>query len=113
MQQRLALDRLGIWSCVVSHTLKFLDSAGRSVIQESATVVDSRENQTTTFVVVPASGDVVCNRQQLLLFVHKFIHHPELLPEIFINHKLFTFNDEIHRIKSNIHLYLFLQDLDQ
>jgi len=38
-----------------------------------------------------------------------FIHRPELLPEIFINNKLFTFNDEIHkyntRIKSNIHLY--------
>jgi len=49
------------------------------------------------------------HKQQLLLFVHKFIHHPELLPEIFINNKFFTFNDEIHkyntRIKSNIHLY--------
>ena len=48
-------------------------------------------------------------KQQLLLFVHKFIHHPELLPEIFINNKFFTFNDEIHkyntRIESNIHLY--------
>ena len=49
------------------------------------------------------------HKQQLLLFVHKFIHYTELLPEIFINNKLFTFNDEIHkynaRIKSNIHLY--------
>jgi len=49
------------------------------------------------------------HKQQLLLFVHKFIHHPESLPEIFINYKFFTFNDEIHkyntRIKSNIHLY--------
>jgi len=38
-----------------------------------------------------------------------FRHHPELLPEIFINNKFFTFNDEIHkyntRIKSNIHLH--------
>jgi len=46
------------------------------------------------------------HKQQLLLFVHKFIHHPELLPEIFINNKFFTFNDEIHkyntRIESNI-----------
>ena len=50
------------------------------------------------------------HKQQLLFFVHKFIQHPELLPEIFINNKFFfTFNDEIHkyntRIKSSIHLY--------
>jgi len=49
------------------------------------------------------------HKQQLLLFFHKFIHHPELLPDIFINNKFFTFNDEIHkyntRITSNIHLY--------
>jgi len=49
------------------------------------------------------------HKQQLLLFVHKFIHHPELLAEIFISNKFFTINDEIHkyitRIKSNIHLY--------
>jgi len=37
------------------------------------------------------------HKQQLLLFVHKFIHRPELLPEIFINTKFFTFNDEIHK----------------
>ena len=46
------------------------------------------------------------HKQQLLLFVHKFIRHPELLPKIFINNKFSTFNDEIHkyntRIKSNI-----------
>jgi len=46
------------------------------------------------------------HKQQLLLFVHRSIHHPELLSEIFINNKFFTFNDEIHkyntRIKSNI-----------
>ena len=49
------------------------------------------------------------HKQQLLLFVHKFIHRPKLLPEIFINNKFFTFNDQLHkyntRIKSNIHLY--------
>ena len=33
------------------------------------------------------------HKQQLLLFVHKFIHNPELLPEIFINNKFFTFNN--------------------
>ena len=33
------------------------------------------------------------HKQQLLLF----IHHPELLTEIFINNKFFTFNDEIHK----------------
>ena len=45
--------------------------------------------------------------------VEKIVKHdswpiqPELLPEIFINNKFFTFNDEIHKykIKSNIHLY--------
>jgi len=49
------------------------------------------------------------HKQQLLLFVHKFIHRPKLLPKIFINNKFFTFNDQLHkyntRIKSNIHLY--------
>jgi len=56
--------------------------------------------------------------------VEKIVKHdswpiqPELLPEIFINNKFFTFNDEIHKykIKSNIHLYqstILLQDLDQ
>ena len=35
-------------SCVVQHTLKFLDDAGRSTVQESVTVVDSQENQTTS-----------------------------------------------------------------
>jgi len=49
------------------------------------------------------------HKQQLLLFVYKSIHHPELLPEIFINNKCLTFNDEIHkyntRIKSDINLY--------
>ena len=45
----------------------------------------------------------------LFFFYSKFIDHPELLPEIFINDKLLTVNDDIHkyytRIKSNIHLY--------
>ena len=49
-------------------------------------------------------------RQNVFLVVNKFIHHPELLPEIFINNKFFTFNDGIYkyntRIKSNIHLYI-------
>ena len=49
------------------------------------------------------------HKQQLLLFAHKFIHHPKLLPEVFINNKFFTFNEEIHnyetRTKTNIHLY--------
>jgi len=48
-------------SCVVLHTLQFLDGAGRSAIQQSVAVVDPRENQTRTSVLVPASGDVVCD----------------------------------------------------
>jgi len=42
------------------------------------------------------------HKQQLLLLVHKFIHHPELLLEIFINNKFFTFNDEIHKYNTRI-----------
>ena len=43
---------------------------------------------------------------QILLFVHKFIHHPQTLPDIFISY--FTQNSFIHsyntRGKSNLHL---------
>jgi len=43
---------------------------------------------------------------QLLLFVHKFIHHCELLPEVFKNY--FVFNNSIHgyvtRHKDDLHL---------
>ena len=49
------------------------------------------------------------HKQQLLYFVHKRIHHPELLPEIFADSNYFTFNEQIHnyntRNKTNIHLY--------
>ena len=49
------------------------------------------------------------HKQQLLLFAHKFIYHPHLLPETFINNKFFTFNKDFHnyetRSKANIHLY--------
>ena len=49
------------------------------------------------------------HKQQLLLFVHKNVHHPEKLPEIFVADKFFTFNEEIHdyntRNKSNMHIY--------
>ena len=45
----------------------------------------------------------------LLLFVHKYVHHPEKLPEIFVADKFFIFNEEIHdyntRNKSNMHIY--------
>ena len=44
-----------------------------------------------------------------LLFVHKFIHHPELLPEVFNHSNFFTFNEEIHntRTKDKLHLHLY------
>jgi len=49
------------------------------------------------------------HKQQLLLFVHKYVHHPEKLPEIFVADKFFIFNEEIHdyntRNKSNMHIY--------
>ena len=45
----------------------------------------------------------------LLLFVHKYVHHPEKLPEIFVADTFFIFNEEIHyyntRNKSNMHIY--------
>ena len=31
------------------------------------------------------------HKYQILLFVHKFIHHPELLPEVFIHSNFFYF----------------------
>ena len=47
--------------------------------------------------------------QQLLLFVHKNVNHPEKLPEIFVADKFFICNEEIHnyntRNKSNMHIY--------
>jgi len=47
--------------------------------------------------------------QQLLLFVHKYVHHPEKLPEIFVADKFIICNEEIHdyntRNKSNMHIY--------
>ena len=62
------------------------------------------QGQSTETAVLQVLSDIL-----QAVFVHKFIHHPKLLPEIFINNKLFTFNDEIYkyntRIKSNIHLY--------
>ena len=51
------------------------------------------------------------HKQQLLLFVHKYVglHHPEKLPEIFVADKFFIFNEDIHdyntRNKSNMHIY--------
>lgn len=49
------------------------------------------------------------HKQQLLLFGHKYVHHPEKLPEIFVADKFFIFNEEIHdyntRNKSNMHIY--------
>jgi len=39
----------------------------------------------------------VCVSSTDALVVYKFIHHPEFLPEIFINNKFFTFNDKVHK----------------
>ena len=35
--------------------------------------------------------------QQLLIFVHKFVFHPELLPPVFIRNNYFVFNDQVHQ----------------
>jgi len=48
------------------------------------------------------------HKLQLCLFVHKFIHHPELLPDIFKHCNYFVHNERVHiydtRNKANLHL---------
>ena len=45
---------------------------------------------------------------QLILFVHKFLHHPQLLPDVFHKNRYFVLNEQIHvhntRNKSKIHI---------
>ena len=36
------------------------------------------------------------HEQQLLIFVHKFVFNPELLPPVFIRNNYFVFNDQVH-----------------
>ena len=46
---------------------------------------------------------------QLLLFVHKFLHHPQLLPDVYVKNHYFVLNEQVHvhntRNKSKIHMY--------
>ena len=45
---------------------------------------------------------------QLLLIVHKFLHHPQLLPDIFFKNQYFVLNEQIHgyntRNKTKMHI---------
>ena len=57
------------------------------------------------------------HKQQLLLFVHKYIYHPELLPDVFVKSNYFVLNEHIHsyntRFKSDIHLFSHNTSLGQ
>jgi len=47
------------------------------------------------------------HEQQLLILVHTFVFHPELLPPVFIRNNYFVFNDHAHqynvRAKKNVY----------
>jgi hypothetical protein len=49
--------------------------------------------------------------QQLLLFVHKFVHHPDTLPAVFVKNNYFIPNSQVHnystRDNKNLHLLNF------
>jgi len=55
------------------------------------------------------------HKYNILLFAHKFFHHPYLLPDIFVSY--FTINSEYHgystRSKGDPHLELFTSSLGQ
>ena len=55
------------------------------------------------------------HKYNILLFVHKFFHHPYQLPDIFVSY--FTINSEYHgyctRSKGDPHLELFTSSLGQ
>jgi hypothetical protein len=36
------------------------------------------------------------HEQQLLILVHKFLFHPEMLPPVFIKNNYFVVNDQVH-----------------
>jgi len=46
--------------------------------------------------------------QQLLILVHKFVFHPELLPPVFIRNNYFVFNDQVHQynVRTKKDLYI-------
>ena len=49
------------------------------------------------------------HKLQLLVFVHKFMHHKELLPAVFVNDNYFIINEQVHsyntRTRKDIHMY--------
>jgi hypothetical protein len=49
--------------------------------------------------------------QQLLLIVHKFVHHPDTLPAVFLKNNYFIPNSQVHnystRDNKNLHLLNF------
>ena len=40
--------------------------------------------------------------QQLLLFVHKFVHHPDTLPAVFVKNNYFIPNSQVHNYSTRI-----------
>ena len=47
------------------------------------------------------------HEQQLIIFVHNFVFHPELLPPVFIRNNNFVFNDQVHQynVRTKTDLY--------
>ena len=75
---------------------------------ETFTVGTSHEQQTTILMLVR----ITTRTRDFFngIFILSFQRSPNvILPEVFINNKFFTFNEEIHnyetRTKTNIHLY--------
>jgi hypothetical protein len=50
------------------------------------------------------------HEQQLLIFVHKYVFHLELLPSVFIRNKYSVFNDQIHQYNIRTKKDLYLQN---
>ena len=69
-------------------------------------ILQSKPLSTPTRELYKTYNTLQLLKQQLLLFVHKNVNHPEKLPEIFVADKFFICNEEIHdyntRNKSNI-----------
>jgi len=51
------------------------------------------------------------HKMQLLVFVHKFMHHTELLPDVFVKDNYFVINEHVHnhstRTQRDIHINSF------
>jgi len=51
------------------------------------------------------------HEQQLLILVHKFVFHSELLPPVFIRNNYFVFNDHVHQYNVRTRKDLYINKL--